>query len=269
MIQKAFGNEDMFPERFNGLPFWPGAALARYRFFSGHYDACSLRVIPGQLKIITLLRDPRERILSTYRFWRAHSRDEAVRQNQSYVLSAIDNNLKDFLVEMQRTSPSDVDNMYTRAFGGWLPMPGDSVEKRKASLDTMGGGDSLVAKGKAFLAECAAVGVLERFEESAQALTRALDLPIDAAAQAPLMRTSDVAKAFQASDRVNQIEIDDACEAELDKLTRFDRQLYEYAGQLLTKATQQADNRSKGRRGWLGWRSWHGSALRRSRNHDA
>ncbi|MEO1206030.1 MAG: hypothetical protein AAFV45_06835 [Pseudomonadota bacterium] len=61
-------------ERHNGLGNWPVGHLAECTLFSGHFDYHSLRLIPAeQLRIVTTVRRPAERLISLYRFLRAHT----------------------------------------------------------------------------------------------------------------------------------------------------------------------------------------------------
>ena len=55
-------------ERHNGLLNWPMTHLLESQIFSGHYDASTIDLIPGQKKTVTFLRDPVERLISLYRF---------------------------------------------------------------------------------------------------------------------------------------------------------------------------------------------------------
>ncbi len=62
--------DETCPDHFAELYRHTDAELARWRFFSGHFRMDELRRIPPPAFRVTLLRDPRERILSLYRFWR-------------------------------------------------------------------------------------------------------------------------------------------------------------------------------------------------------
>ena len=67
-----FRPEECCPERFAQLDRIPPAELAGYRFVSGHYRFDELALIPAPRYLVTVLRDPRERILSLYHYWRRH-----------------------------------------------------------------------------------------------------------------------------------------------------------------------------------------------------
>jgi hypothetical protein len=73
-ILSAQPDRSLCPERHNGLANWSPAQLATFDLFSGHFDIESLNLIPaGKRKIVTLLRDPSRRLISLYRFLRAHT----------------------------------------------------------------------------------------------------------------------------------------------------------------------------------------------------
>jgi hypothetical protein len=239
LLEKTVGKDALCPERFNSLPLRQAGYLASYSVFSGHFDRLSVRVIPGPTKVITVLRRPRDRIISTYRFWRAHPREQAVAQKLAHVLMAIDNDLLQFLKKIQKFSIADVDNMYARAFGAYLPLPGDPAETRRATVDDLGGGEQLTANAIAFLSECAAVGILERFSETISALFSAVGLPEPKGEATPrLMGTQELAGRFNTTSRINDIVLDPETEAELQKLTQYDDIIYKHAGRLLDKAAE-------------------------------
>ena len=160
LLENAVGKSATCPVRFNELPMMTAGYLAQYRVFSGHFDRLSINVIPGMRKVVTLLREPRARIISTYRFWRVHPREEALRRGAAHVLAAIDFDFAGFLRKMRTITIHDVDNMYCRAFGAVLPMRGDPASIQNWPLERFGGGERLLDEGRKFLAGCAALGFL-------------------------------------------------------------------------------------------------------------
>src|SRR5262249_170075 len=72
ILMRGFDEDEICPERFNGLQHYSAGDLARYRYFSGHFDLLSVSLIPGEKKIITMLREPISRLISLYYFQRAH-----------------------------------------------------------------------------------------------------------------------------------------------------------------------------------------------------
>lgn len=67
----AFRPDEICPERFARLHEHGPEALLRWRFFSGHYRHDQFWAIAEPRVLVTVLREPRARILSLWRYWRA------------------------------------------------------------------------------------------------------------------------------------------------------------------------------------------------------
>jgi len=76
-----FCPEEICPERFNALKKYSQEELARYSYFSGHFDRESINYISADKDIITLFREPKARILSLYYFWKAHKNSHIEKHN--------------------------------------------------------------------------------------------------------------------------------------------------------------------------------------------
>lgn len=61
------------PERFDKLAAWPVRTLEKFDFFSGHFRYEALSRIPGELSVVTMLREPASRVLSEYYFAKSHT----------------------------------------------------------------------------------------------------------------------------------------------------------------------------------------------------
>lgn len=229
LIRDAVGENALCPERFNDLPLWPAGLLASYRAFAGHFDQFGVSVIPGVKKVVTILRNPRARIISTYRFWRAHSRDQAVRDNLPHVVAAIDLELGAFLRRMRQIAIHNVDNMYARALGGFLPMRGDPDQARRWPLGEFGGGEKLADQAMSFLDSCAAIGILEEFDISISLICAGLQIPVPSRKIGKLMNTEDVARHFGRQNQVKDLMITEDAEEEILELTKYDQLIYQYA----------------------------------------
>ena len=73
MLVDTFRDGLVFREHGNSLYLRSAAELAPYSIFAGHFDFDTVAYIPrARRHLLTLLRDPRERLLSHYRFLRAH-----------------------------------------------------------------------------------------------------------------------------------------------------------------------------------------------------
>ena len=73
LLSKNFNPEDICSERHNKLDTIEKFKLKSWIFFSGHYDLNSINQnISEPKKIITILREPKSRILSAYYFAKSH-----------------------------------------------------------------------------------------------------------------------------------------------------------------------------------------------------
>jgi len=70
-----FTPEETCPERYSNLQAYSPEELRQWRFFSGHFNTDEIRRIPRPLFVVTVLRDPIERLLSNYYFWKRHKAD--------------------------------------------------------------------------------------------------------------------------------------------------------------------------------------------------
>lgn len=69
---KAFAPDEICPRKID-LHGQSPEDLARYRYFSGHFDYDQLRLIPGPIFTVTVLRNPAERVISSYYFLKRHT----------------------------------------------------------------------------------------------------------------------------------------------------------------------------------------------------
>lgn len=73
MLVEAFGSSNVYREHADVLHLHSPAELSMYSLFAGHFNHDSLAFIPRRkLSIFTLVREPKQRLLSLYNFWRAH-----------------------------------------------------------------------------------------------------------------------------------------------------------------------------------------------------
>lgn len=72
-LAPLFDAAEICPERIRNFDRFTPEQLAGYSYFSAHMDFARLQLIPGPLYTITVLREPKARVLSLYHFWRAHS----------------------------------------------------------------------------------------------------------------------------------------------------------------------------------------------------
>ena len=73
MLADTFGDSSVYREHADTLHLRSPAELAQFTVFAGHFDFDSIAYIPRRTRrTFTFLREPRQRLLSHYRFLRAH-----------------------------------------------------------------------------------------------------------------------------------------------------------------------------------------------------
>jgi Domain of unknown function (DUF4214)/Sulfotransferase family len=73
MLAESFGADNLYQEHGDVLHLHSPAELSTYSAFAGHFNYDSLAFIPRRkLSIFTFVREPKQRLLSLYHFWRAH-----------------------------------------------------------------------------------------------------------------------------------------------------------------------------------------------------
>jgi hypothetical protein len=73
MLRAAVDPNVIYTEHADNLYLYPQETLAAYDVFAGHFNFDSVRFIPRNvINTTSILRDPHERLVSLYTFWRAH-----------------------------------------------------------------------------------------------------------------------------------------------------------------------------------------------------
>jgi len=115
-FSSKFAPEEICPERMNRLEHMPAAEVARYRLFSGHYRFEHLALMPAPRLTVTVLREPRARVVSLYRHWRRHWAD--ISAGNVGVRLAQSLSLRDFLRSDHITVAEAFDNSMARQLAG-------------------------------------------------------------------------------------------------------------------------------------------------------
>lgn len=92
-----FPEQEICQERFSNLHQFSVDDLGQWRFFSGHFNVDEIKRIPGRIFLVTVLRDPIDRLLSLYYFWKRHSNEFIEQHGLDFARTTKDGSLLDFL----------------------------------------------------------------------------------------------------------------------------------------------------------------------------
>ncbi len=126
-LAERFEPDEICPERFHRLDKFSDSEMQRFRFFSGHFSMTQVNKIPGEKYLITTLRDPRERIISLYYFWRRHAPQLVERAGLAGPRIARQLSLVEFLAAETSPPRSAVKNAISCALAGGV-FPGKGEE---------------------------------------------------------------------------------------------------------------------------------------------
>jgi hypothetical protein len=169
LLLPHFPQEAVCPERFNELRHFAAGQLARYRYFSGHFDLPSVKLIPGRKKIITMLREPVARLISMYYFQRAHRIEVIECNNLELARLANKYAMADFFRAEEVRSHFAINNAMTRVLTQCIE--GNRWEAAASSnIDDEPDLEELKALD--------AFGIMERYDESVALIFPSIGLPV-------------------------------------------------------------------------------------------
>jgi hypothetical protein len=222
MIQGLFPADRICPLRDNNLHSYSAAELGRFDLFAGHFDLNSVKYIPrSSVKTIALFRDPIARVISFYRFAKAHPPREEFFDNTTVRLA---NELtpEEFFERAEVRSNTEIYNHYLMALGlssSWFEKnaapPGH--ELLSCALDS----------AKVAIRNMTAIGITERFADSVQYICHACKFPNQLR-----VHTTHVTDTLSAKDarfrRVDPVQMTPRLAAALEDLVLYDIEIYRF-----------------------------------------
>ena len=209
------------PVRFGlSLPLWGSGRLAPYRFFSLHASTRMIDPIPGPRKVVTFLREPIQRLLSHYNFWRS-VRDEVIEEEHlDHVRHVKQLELKELLSPAQLAKAPDFWNLHTQRLAGdlFIAPTGRAWRDENELLDT----------ALANLENMATVGLTEYPDLSFQRIAEDLDIPNRYDGSRLNVTAHNVAEQPHRYEQ-REVVMDDETTEALDRATRLDRRVYDRA----------------------------------------
>jgi Sulfotransferase family len=223
MLLKHFPADRVCPMRDNNLHSYSVAELGQFDFFAGHFDLSSLNHIPRQTtKVVSLFREPISRLISFYRFARAHPpRDEFA--NDPTIRLANSLSAEEFFERPEMRCMTETYNHYVMALGlscSWFEcnaacptreLMSDALERAKTAIRAM-----------------TAVGITEQFAESVEYILRACH--VSSEQPIPSIHVTDKLPATDSRfNQVESVEVTPRLVAALEDLIVFDTKLYRFA----------------------------------------
>ena len=226
LLAGQFPADRVCPVQEDKLHLLSVAELGQYDFFAGHFDRSSICFIPRkEIKTVVLFREPRARLISYYRFLRAHpNRDEFA--NDLCIRLAHELTAEEFFEYPPMRRIFLVDNHYLIALGASL-----SWYERKLGLPLSKEEISrALEEAKRLIRTTTAIGVTERFDQSVELICKALHLGKPPSI-APLHVTSNFVELDARFRRVEPVTMTPRLASALDELTVYDNELYRFATQ--------------------------------------
>lgn len=193
------------------------AAVNGYDFFWPHMGLDQARTVCPDARIVTILREPRARIVSSYRYWRSQERaapDYAGLHDLCRKVKQM--SLSDYLASDDPAILRATDNAQMRflAGGGF----GDTAATRTQLFGPPGRPEDLVAVAvRRMCSDFAFVGIAERLQASLARAAACLGLSIQPAEYRVNVNRDETDSGQEITTRM---------ESDLERLTRFDAIVY-------------------------------------------
>lgn len=224
LLTRHFGDQEVCPIRNRRIDQMDDSTLASYRLFSGHYFFNQVERIPEPKIMLTILREPKSRIMSLYNFHRSFRSDRIpniVALGYDSPRYAKELTLVEYLRCPDYSVRVNTDNAITRYLvgldfadsnGQWIVSDDTALNLALTRLQTFDG-----------------IGLVEKAQQSLRKFETILSLSFPE--QMPFH--NDFASLSLRSDfeKVEPAVIDDQAEEELERMTRIDQKVYAWAAE--------------------------------------
>lgn len=226
MLKQHFDEKQICPERFRGLAKYSIDELKKFDLFSGHFIMPHVDKIPGEKFVFTILREPAERILSLYYFWRRHEPEVAVNNRLAGPLAANAMLLPEFLRAEHDISRGAIFNEMARVLAGHIGVTdqGRYFDLSRNDRPEISEFD-VVRRALSALLRIDYVGFVDTIDRDMRNIFELAGLP----------RPTEVPRRRTANDTTRGLlpveyqALDGECESHLSRLTSLDRIVYTLA----------------------------------------
>lgn len=209
------------------------AEVSNYDLISGHFDYAATLALPRRnIQRLAIFREPRERLISFYRFHRAHP---VSKRQMEFVALAQDLNPIEFFQHEDVLRSPILNNGYLKTFGSRLSLSLDSeADENKLAVAF----DLATTRIRGL----DAIGITERMTDSVNLICHALDFsPPDEIHSTH--RADEFAGQVQGFTRPEPVERSDSLEAAMAPLVSMDLKLYGIAQEVFIARLNQLGSR--------------------------
>ena len=241
VLRSAFGPDKIFPDQ-DMIGRHPANKLSRYQFFHGHFTRLEAAMIPGPVRMITILREPRARILSQYRFHRAHHvNTQSAREQADVLLRKSQLPLEQYLSDPDVRAHPAVNNLYSTSLFALVDcVPSDLKARATNQYETVGkvDPDVSVAVACAILDDMTWLSTTELLDQTMLTLASTLGLDLKITEPQRFMVTDHLS--MESPNRYRSPEslsITSSVNHLLDELVGLDEIIYQHCASLCRRQT--------------------------------
>jgi hypothetical protein len=222
------------PNRLAHIPSLTLGFLNQYDCISGHFTYQEALALPRHPKcIVTMLRNPADRLISFYRFHRAHGEES----DNPVARIAVAHSAVDFFRHPEIIGSHRVFNSYVHNLVG-LP-----AHPQRCTAEAM---EEATLRSLDILASLDAVGIVERMGESERLFRAVVDPAMPPVARLNRTDQRDEEDGFR---RVEPVPLTPELSEAIEPLIAYDRVIYRHANSLLsTRLTDLGTGRGGSRR---------------------
>lgn len=219
VLKPFFSSDQICPERLSQIGFLPKEYLSRFSFFSAHAAIEDLIDIPRPAFTMTFLRNPIERSISLYDFWRSFSWD-FIEQNNLH-----GPRLAKMLTPREFFDRSN--NWRTHATNRYTEMLIGEVRDRSGAhilrdIERKSEQAIMVLESFDF------VGITELMDESFDRLSQCLDIPKDLLSERENVSHENSQKNPSTFEPIESLTIEDEVLDEISSLNAADKIIYDH-----------------------------------------
>jgi hypothetical protein len=230
MLAKSLPEKEIFCEHDDTVYWRTPSEINQYRVLCGHFNYDTTKLLtPGKNHLVTMVRDPSQRILSLYNFWRAH--DESHPNHTIYHSIAWQMGFEEFLKDERVVSSRHVWNNMAWYIAGeekwneWRKMNTISENEQVTYLEEI-----VTPFLRKRMEMFSVVGLQEKFSESVKKIYQLLDMQLppqmlkENSFEGNISRSPHFRKDITPKNNISNNE-----RAVIEKVTRIDNIIYQIA----------------------------------------